>query len=128
MVMLDVPKHVAYWCASAEEDWDAALSLIAGKRNRHGLFFVHLALEKMLKALVTQHTGQVAPKIHALIRLADRADLSLTEERRDFLGEFDRYQIEGRYPELLGEAPGSEETDAALSAADEMFKWLKSQL
>ena len=126
--MVDVPKHVAYWSASAEEDWDAALSLISSKRNRHGLFFIHLALEKMLKALVTQHTGAVAPKIHALIRLADRAGLSLAEEQRDFLGEFDRYQIEGRYPELLEASPGREETDTALKAADEMFKWLKSQL
>ena len=52
----------------------------------------------------------------------------LSDEQQDFLGEFDRYQIEGRYPEFLEESPGQDEADAALLSAGKMMEWLKSQL
>jgi hypothetical protein len=78
--MIDVPKHVEYWRSGAEEDWDAAMDLISNQRSRHGLFSVHLALEKTLKALVTRNTGNVPPKIHALLRLGDLASLPFTDE------------------------------------------------
>jgi HEPN domain-containing protein len=127
-VMIDVAKHVKQWRFSAEEDLAAARELISNKRPRHGLFFAHLAIEKLLKALVTQNTQEVAPKTHALLRLAERAGLVLSDVQRDFLGEFDRYQIEGRYPEFLEESPGLDEAETALLSAVEMIEWLKSQL
>lgn len=127
-VMIDVSKHVGHWKVGAEEDWAAARELVSNRRPRHGLFFAHLAIEKLLKALVTLSTGAVAPKTHALLRLAEIAGLSLSDEQRDFLGEFDRYQIEGRYPEFLEESPGQDEADAALLSAEGMFEWLNSQL
>lgn len=126
--MIDVPKHISHWRSGADEDWSVACDLISGRRTRHGLFFAHLAIEKLLKALVTKHTGEVAPKTHALLRLADKAALPLSGEQREFLGEFDRYQLEGRYPELLDAPPEQEEAETALSSAGEMVEWLKNQL
>lgn len=40
---------------------------------RHGLFLAHLALEKTLKAHVCRTTGELAPKTHNLVRLAEMA-------------------------------------------------------
>jgi HEPN domain-containing protein len=127
-VMINVSKHIDHWRSGAAEDLAAARELISNRRTRHGLFFAHLAIEKLLKATVTQNTGEVAPKTHALLRLAEIANLVLSDEQRGFLGEFDRYQIEGRYPEFLEEPPGQDEADAAFASAEEMIEWLKSQL
>jgi len=55
--------------------------------TRHGLFFVHLTLEKMLKAHVCRQTERLAPRIHNLIRLADLAELDLDPSQRELLAE-----------------------------------------
>ena len=47
--MVGVEKHIAYWRNGSDEDWQVALELVGSGRTRHGLFFAHLALEKMLK-------------------------------------------------------------------------------
>lgn len=54
--MVDIEKQIAYWKTSAEEDWAAARRLLAGGMTRHGLFFAHLSLEKLLKGLVCRRT------------------------------------------------------------------------
>jgi HEPN domain-containing protein len=46
------------------------------------LFFAHLALEKLLKAHVCRATRDLAPRVHALLRLAERAGLMLPEDWR----------------------------------------------
>lgn len=56
-------------------------------------FFAHLALEKLLKAHVCRTTNDLAPRIHALLRLAERAELPISESHRLFLARFDRYQL-----------------------------------
>jgi hypothetical protein len=52
----------------------------------------------------------------------------LTPDQRLFLSEFDRYQIEGRYPDSLAEQPALQEVEGQLDKAKEMFKWLMQQL
>lgn len=78
---LDVQKQVDHWQTGAKEDWEVAVDLINLGHTRHGLFFAHLALEKMLKALVCCATRDIAPRLHTLLRLAERADLVLSEEQ-----------------------------------------------
>ncbi len=43
---------------------ESAEILLDKKKTQQSLFFCHLALEKMLKALFTHNTGQVPPKTH----------------------------------------------------------------
>ena len=126
--MIDIQKQIAYWRSGAGEDWQVAVELINLGRTRHGLFIAHLALEKMLKAHVCRVTRELAPHIHPLLRLAERANLSLSEEQRVFLARFDRYQIEGRYPSMLPAAPDVETARQELRQAKEMFEWLNQQL
>jgi HEPN domain-containing protein len=105
-----------------------AVELVDLDRTRHGLFFAHLALEKLLKAHVCRSTRDLAPRLHSLLRLAERTDLTLSEERTVFLARFDRYQVEGRYPELLSVAPDMETARAELKLAEEVFAWLNQML
>lgn len=75
---MDVGKQVAYWRASAEEDQEAANVLAQNGHYRHALFFAELAVEKMLKAHIARATKDIPPRSHDLLKLADRARLSLS--------------------------------------------------
>jgi HEPN domain-containing protein len=69
----------------------------------------------------------LAPRLHTLLRLAERTDLKLSEEQREFLARFDKYQIEGRYPDSLPPQPTIELARTELNQAEAMFTWLNQQ-
>ena len=126
--VVDIGKHVDYWRSGGEEDIAAAGSLLETGHPRHALFFAHLAVEKMLKAHVTKATGDVPPKIHDLLRLAEIAGLSMPDERSRFLAEIQDYCLEGRYAERWPEPPSREQAESALSETREVLEWLASLL
>ena len=126
--MIDVQKQVAYWRNSASEDWQVAHELIRIGRTRHGLFFVQLALEKLLKAHVCLRKQDLAPRIHNLVRLAEIAGLEITSHQMDILAEISAYNLEGRYPDMALPLPTQSDALTSLSQAKEVLSWLMSQL
>ncbi len=124
--MVDMVKQIRYWRNGAEEDWAVARELIERDKIRHGLFIAHLCLEKTLKALVCRNTGELAPRIHNLVRLSEAAGLKLSEAQIDLLAEVNEFNIEGRYPEMLLPPPTSKEADSYISRIDEVLQWLNS--
>lgn len=125
---MDIQKHIAHWRAGAEEDFEVARELVGNGRLRHGLFFLHLALEKMLKAHVAKETREVPPKIHNLIRLAELADLAPSDAQAALLRELNLYQLEGRYPEAGFPEVGQATAEADIANAKELLEWLKGKL
>ena len=126
--MIDIKKQISYWRDGAKEDWPVARSLVQQGHTRHGLFFAHLAIEKAIKAHVCRSTSDLAPKQHSLLRLAEKTDLTFPEKSLLLLSRFDRYQIEGRYPESLPIALTVEEAQEEMDSVEEIFQWLISQL
>ena len=92
------------------------------------MFFSHLAIEKALKAHVARVTGQVPPRIHNLVRLAEIAGVTFGPDRHNLLREFGVYQLEGRYPDTAQAALDLETASRDLAAAEEMVAWLTAQL
>ena len=127
-VAVDIQKHIDYWRSGAEEDMAAAGSLLEKGHPRHALFFAHLAVEKMVKALVVKATDGVPPKIHDLLRLAELAGLAPSDERREFLAYLQRYCLEGRYPDRRPAAPSGRDAEAVLHRAEEVLEWLSRLL
>lgn len=126
--MIDIQKQIIHWRRGAEEDWQVAQELIRNGRIRHGLFFAHLSLEKMLKANVCKATSELAPPIHNLVRLSEKAGLPLTEGQLDLLAEANEFNIEGRYPEMVLPPPSLAEAAVYLDRIDEVLQWLTSRL
>ncbi|MCI0494078.1 HEPN domain-containing protein [candidate division KSB1 bacterium] len=126
--MVNISKHISYWKNGAEEDWDVAIQLITSDKIRHGLFFVHLALEKILKAHICLKTGDIAPRLHNLVRLAELSGISISQEQTDLLAEMNPFNIEGRYPETWGAIPSRNEAEKIRQKTQEIFEWLKKQL
>lgn len=92
-------KLVEYWKKTAEYDYDTMKSLVKSKRYASSLFFGHIVLEKILKALVAQETKDHAPHTHDLIRLFQLTGLEMDKETRKFLDEVNKFNIKARYPE-----------------------------
>jgi len=126
--MIDIEKQVAYWRNGAAEDWEVAQELIGSGRVRHGLFFAHLTLEKLLKAHVCRHTQDLAPRLHNLVRLAELAALPLGQAQIDILAEMNAFNIEGRYPDSLIPPPSQSEAREYLRRVEEVYRWLMNQL
>ena len=60
--MINVKKQILYWETGADEELLNAKILIENHRFLAGLFFCHLCLEKILKALVVKTTEAHPPK------------------------------------------------------------------
>ena len=125
--MVDIAKQIAFWRNSAKEDWDVAKQLVDNGRTRHGLFFAHLALEKILRAIVCKHSQDLAPRLHNLSRLAELAALTLDTKKMEVIAEMNAFHIEGRYPESLMKAPTKEEALNYMAEAEGVFQWLMNQ-
>jgi len=92
---MGLEREIEQWKMGGEEDFEAAQSNVREGFPRHGMFFAHLALEKLLKAIVLKATGDI-PKIHDLLRLARLAKLELSEDMAFFFGEMQEYCLAGR--------------------------------
>ena len=126
--MVDINKQVEFWKNSASEDMAVSRELISNTRYRHGLFFLHLALEKMLKAHVCIIINDIAPRIHNLVRLAEITALPFEQRFVNILAELNSFNIEGRYPDSTFIPINQTETADYLERAEEVFLWLMNQL
>jgi len=126
--MIDINKQINYWRNSAVEDWEVARELVSRNRGRHGLFFAHLAIEKLVKAHICRSTKDLAPRIHNLVRLADIAKLTLNQTQINIMAEMNAFSVEGRYPDSLNEPVSQSEAKEYLRRAEEIYQWLIHQL
>jgi len=88
----------------------------------------HLALEKALKAIVTEETRQLPARTHNLIDLARRTNVSFSPGHRDFLGKINDASVVMRYPDDLSRTLSQYSADVArdyLEKTKEVIAWLR---
>lgn len=91
-------KDVKSWVEASRYDLETARALLESRRYLYVLFMCQQSLEKLLKAHVMTRTVELPPRIHSLVRLAELAAVSVTEEERGFLERLSLYYIQCRYP------------------------------
>jgi HEPN domain-containing protein len=124
--VVDITHQVKHWRDGASEEWSVCQELLEKGRLRHALFFAHLALEKALKARVCERTQDLAPRTHNLVRLAQVAEVEVTEERMRVLAALNEFSQAGRYPDSTSPTPTAELVKQRVDEADEVFRWLMS--
>ena len=94
-----------FWIDSAEEDYNVMKYLYKGKKNSYCLFFGHLIIEKLLKALYAKKNKNApyAPKSHDLLHLAEKIGLKLNEKQEDLLDTITKFNINARYDDYKKE-------------------------
>ncbi|MBM3127419.1 MAG: HEPN domain-containing protein [Chloroflexi bacterium] len=122
---------VQYWITTAEDDWRSVQNLFDKEDYVKALFFGHLYLEKLLKALIVRQIGLHAPYGHALHSLAEKAQLTLTPDQIVFLRRVTDYNIEARYPDWKLEFKKRctrEFCQSELKAIENFGQWLRTML
>jgi HEPN domain-containing protein len=95
-------EHIDFWLIQAEDDWTAVNTLFKGRNYLQSLFFAHLVIEKICKALwIKYNDGNVPPRTHNLIHLLSTTPIKLDDDRSEFMLNLNRFQLEGRYPDYL---------------------------
>jgi len=98
--MMTKQQHIDYWINTAEKDWTSVDILFKGKQYLQSLFWAHLVLEKLAKALwVKNHEENIPPKIHNIVFLLEQSNVNLGEEMMNFVKKFNEFQLSGRYPD-----------------------------
>ncbi len=92
-------KLVNYWKVTAAHDFETMESLFKAKRYDASLFFAHIVLEKILKALVVEKTGDHAPYTHDLVKLAQATQLIFNTQEIKLFNEVSDFNMDARYPE-----------------------------
>ena len=98
-MVFDIDKTVQYWKEGAAYDLETGKSLLESRRFPYALFFGHLALEKILKALMVKTTKDHAPFTHSLTFLASKIKFEIPESMLDKFAEYTEFHIESRYPD-----------------------------
>ncbi len=88
---------IKYWKDSALDSLDTAKTLFIPGKYHHCLFFLHLAIEKMLKAVFVKLKNETPSATHDLVRLAETAGLPTTETRKLELAEISSFNVSARY-------------------------------
>jgi len=127
----DVDKTISYWIESAEYDLGVADALFRVEKYPYALFMRHLALEKLLKALVVKNTKSHAPYTHSLPLLASKLSIELPREIKKKLARFMEFYFEAIYPDEQKNFYAKctkEFTERNLNEIKEVFEWLKKKL
>ena len=122
-----------YWIEGSEEDYNVMNVLHNNKKNSYCLFFWHLVIEKLLKALYEKNNKGTpyAPKSHDLLYLAEKTQLKLNERQEDLLDTITRFNMSARYDDYKKEfylKCTDEYTEQQLKNIEEIRVWLKSLL
>lgn len=120
-----------YWLASAEKDWHVVGHLVEKKDYPYALFFGHLVLEKLLKALFVSRHDDAPPFTHRLIYLAEKSGLDLDPDQLEILEAVTDFNLEARYPDEKFSfhqrcTPGF--TRDWLDKIEDMRQWLLQQI
>jgi len=81
---MDKNQHIQYWLDSAAHDLDVAETLFQNSKYDWCLFIGHLVIEKTLKAFYVRDNKEHPPKIHNLVRLAEKTALRLSDEQNSY--------------------------------------------
>jgi HEPN domain-containing protein len=91
---------IDYWTQGSAEDLKNAFEIInQTSRYASGLFFLHLCLEKALKALYVQKKSEHAPFTHNLLGLLEKTEFKLPDADVQILSEINEFNLEARYPD-----------------------------
>ncbi len=126
---MDREKIVEYWTSEAHEALEVAEHLFIKKDYSYALFFGHLAIEKLLKAIYVKKIDENVPRIHNLPRIAKAANLIIPDEKLNDLVRITGFNLEARYPDYqkrFRKKCTKQFTHKELDKIDKVFKWLKS--
>jgi len=127
---MDSVDLTKYWFESADNDYETMKVLYNNKKNTWCLFIGHLVIEKLLKGLYAKNNPEnpIAPKIHNLILLSQKANLEVPTEIREKIQTINTFNISARYDDYKKSFDAKctdDYTKEQVKNIEEVQKWLK---
>ncbi|MBF0479787.1 MAG: HEPN domain-containing protein [Candidatus Omnitrophica bacterium] len=116
------------WITQADYDYETAKYMAQGQRYIYAVFMCHLAIEKILKGMITRLIKEQPPRTHSLIQLANKAQINPPENIGKFLVFLDQASIPTRYPENLHKLQAiysEEKTLQIINNTQDVLEWIK---
>ena len=89
-------EAIQAWKSSAIEDMKLGEDLLERGKNAHSLFFLHLAIEKIVKGVHQHLKHEPSLFIHDLYKLALRAGIEVSEQEKLELDEISTFNVAAR--------------------------------
>ena len=126
--MTTIPER---WAEQARYDLDTARAMLDSGRYLYVLFCCQQAVERMLKAVIAERSGECPPRLHNLLRLAEQAGVELDQIQTVLMEDLSRYYIQSRYPEeipALSRGLDRQRGRQVLNQTEDVLQWLSSML
>lgn len=130
-MVFNLIQQKAYWQNEAKRSLEVCTLLFQKNKRPEALFFGHLALEKLLKALVVDQIQTFAPPIHDLQRLAKQAGLIVSQNQQQELKLMTTFNIAGRYDSeklAFRKRCTGQFTKKYFQLINHYYQWLKKEL
>lgn len=118
------------WLKQADYDISTAEFMYSGGRFFYAVFMCHLSVEKALKGLYLQKSGQTPPKTHNLVYLLSKIGIKPEDKIGLFVAKLNEANIATRYPEDIDKLQ-KDYTEAVakemLTNTMELLEWIKKQ-
>ncbi|HOO73500.1 MAG TPA: HEPN domain-containing protein [Spirochaetota bacterium] len=93
-------KLVKFWKEAARKDLQTAVDIFDKTKNHVTvLFYIHLTIEKIIKAYYVSMKHKHAPYSHNLLYLFKESGMDISEPDKKILAEINEFNIECRYPD-----------------------------
>jgi HEPN domain-containing protein len=127
-----VAHQVEYWLDLAEYDMATARTMLTGGHLLYVGFMCHQVVEKALKAVFTARLSATPPFIHALVKLAQLAQVydEMTDDQRALLIALQPMNVECRYPSVKAALLSSlspQRCQQMLDDTGELWQWIKER-
>ena len=109
----------------ASNNLESAKKLIDKERVLHGLFYCHLVIQKILRAIVIKNTNASPSKTMDLNSLLAKANIKLSKENISFIEILINFHIQGRYPSINQVTPNSNIGNDYILQTEALYNTLK---
>ncbi len=124
-------KATKNWLLSAAYDLKTAGTLFKNRHYIYVVFMCHFALEKTLKAILTEMFEELPPYTHNLNRLIELCNIEIPEEYQVFINKINLQSVPTRYPEdfkRLSKEFNRGITEDFLKQTKMTIRWLKQSI
>lgn len=123
-------KTTRNWMATSDYDITTAEHMWQTGRYLYVIYMCHLAIEKLLKAIIAENQSELPPKTHNLHHLTKLAGLEVVPQFKPLLADLNAASLPVRYPEDLAALSKQYTRTVAeqyLQRVKECLQWLKQQ-
>ena len=131
MAMPQPSSTVQKWVDQAMYDLETARAMLDSGRFVYVVFCCQQAVEKMIKAVIANVTGEMPPRIHNLMQLVERAGLKPDAQQALLMRELTELYVQSRYPDQLEPVTSSAWqpiAQDAMNRTEKVLGWLSSTI